>query len=294
MKTGRIFRRPAENRPAARVRLVLCAEHALHDDLIGAPVPDAEDRGAEEDPRPREVGIVHRLDHVEEIRRQRRAQARHPSGFGEPEHRQQHRAADQDNGLQQLGIDDRRQAAEDRVDAGRDHHDHRRREEVPSRDLAEHEAARVQGHRDLRKDVRQDRNRRQVPAAGRPVASLQEFGHRDDAAAQVERNEHPREGQHHEDSQPLEVADGETGARAGTRQADEVLARDVRREQRRPDGDPTHAAVREEVALARLGLPEVVSGHAEHNEEIGGDDDEIQRAQSFLLGGVIIYGSGGR
>ena len=81
------------------------------------------------------------------------------------------------------------------------------------------------------------------------------------------------------------MADGETASGARARQSHEVLAPYVGREQARADREPRDVAAREEVALARLGLPEVVSGHTEHNEEIGGDDDEIQRAQSFLLGG---------
>ena len=48
----------AEERAAARVRFVLGAEHALHDHLIGAPVPDAEDRRAEEDAGPRERRVA--------------------------------------------------------------------------------------------------------------------------------------------------------------------------------------------------------------------------------------------
>jgi hypothetical protein len=150
------------------------------------------------------------------------------------------------------------------------------------------EAAGGQRHRDLRENVGEDGDRRQIPAARRPVTALEKLRHRDDPAAQVEGNEHPRERQHHEHGQPLEVADGQPGARARPRQPDEVLARDVGREQRRADGDPADAPIRQKISLTGLGFAEVIRRHAEHDEEVGGNDDEIERGQSVLRGPRII------
>ena len=103
---------------AARVRLVLRAEHALHHRLVGAPVPDAEDRRAEEDAGPREVRVAHRPDHREEVGRHLRAQRAPAADLVEAEHREDDRAGEQDDRLHQFGVDDRRQAASHRVHAG--------------------------------------------------------------------------------------------------------------------------------------------------------------------------------
>src|SRR5688500_19313365 len=59
---------PGEDRPASCLVLVLRRQHALHDELIGAPVPDAEDGRTEQDPGPWEVWVARRLPHVEEAR----------------------------------------------------------------------------------------------------------------------------------------------------------------------------------------------------------------------------------
>ncbi len=123
----------AEERAAARVRLVLRPEHALHDHLIRAPVPDAEDGRAEEDAGPRERRVRRRLDHVEVVRRQRRAQPGHPTDLAEPDDRERGRAEQQHHRLQQLRVDDRRQPAEHGVDPGRHDHHRRRGDRNPSR-----------------------------------------------------------------------------------------------------------------------------------------------------------------
>jgi hypothetical protein len=116
------FEQATEDRAAARVLLGLRAEHALHDHLIGAPVPDAEDRRAEEDAGPRERGIGRGLHHVKEVRRQRLPQAGHSARLDQPQHAQRDRTGEQHDRLHELGVDDRRETAEDRIDSGRDHH----------------------------------------------------------------------------------------------------------------------------------------------------------------------------
>src|SRR6266849_7474209 len=51
------------------VALVARGEHALHDDLVGAPIPNAENGRAEKDAGPRKVRIGDGFDHVEVVRR---------------------------------------------------------------------------------------------------------------------------------------------------------------------------------------------------------------------------------
>ena len=58
MKDRQNFQKAGENRPRFSVALVLRGEHALHDDLVGTPIPDAENRCAEENAGPGKVRIA--------------------------------------------------------------------------------------------------------------------------------------------------------------------------------------------------------------------------------------------
>ena len=57
MNTGSSFRIRGEDRPAPRLGLVRRAQRALHDVLIGAPVPEADDRRAEQHAEPGVVAV---------------------------------------------------------------------------------------------------------------------------------------------------------------------------------------------------------------------------------------------
>ena len=51
-KTGVILRKPAKMAPFCPSRRLLRAQHALHVGLIGAPIPDAENRIAQQHRQP--------------------------------------------------------------------------------------------------------------------------------------------------------------------------------------------------------------------------------------------------
>ena len=70
------FQEAGKNRAGLGVAFVFRGKHALDDDLIGTPIPDAENRSAEENSGPRKIGIGDRLHHVEVARRHRGAQVR--------------------------------------------------------------------------------------------------------------------------------------------------------------------------------------------------------------------------
>ena len=226
------------------------------------------------------AAIRGRLDHVEEVGRQRRAQSGHPTSLLEADDGQRGRAEEQDHGLEQLRVDDRGEPAKHRVNPRRDHHHRRRRVEIPPEHRLQHERARVERHRNLRDDVGDDRDGGEIPATGRTVAALEELRHRVDAAAEIERHEHPRQNHRHEDREPFERPHRQPRARPGARQPDEVLARDVRGKERRADRDPADAAVGKKVALARLRALEEVHADAEHDREVGDQDDEVDGVHS--------------
>src|SRR2546425_10714960 len=86
----------------------------------------------------------------------------------------------------------------------------------------------------------------EVGARGRIEAALEELRHGVHATPQIERHEQPAEEQQHEAREPFEVPDREPALRAAAREADEMLASDVRREQARAHPEPAHVAAREE------------------------------------------------
>src|ERR1700676_920070 len=66
---GQNLQDTGENRSGLGVSLITRREHALHDDLVGTPIPDPENRSAEKDAGPWKIRIGNRLDHVEVIGR---------------------------------------------------------------------------------------------------------------------------------------------------------------------------------------------------------------------------------
>ena len=54
---GENFQESREDRAGFCVAFIFGGEHALHDDLVGAPIPDADNRRAEENSGPRKIGI---------------------------------------------------------------------------------------------------------------------------------------------------------------------------------------------------------------------------------------------
>jgi len=118
-----LFEEAGEDGSAAGLGDVAGAQGTLDDELVGAPIPDADDGGAEEDAGPGEVGVGERspeadvifaddVDHFAPAAEL--VQADEGDGDG---------AADEDEGLEQVGIEDGAQAAEDGVDAGDDDDD---------------------------------------------------------------------------------------------------------------------------------------------------------------------------
>ncbi len=119
--TGSTLIEPAEQGPGARVVLVLRAQDALDDGLVGAPVPDAQGRVAEENRVPRQAGLLRRRAQHGQFEHlaaggQLLRHAVPATGLRVGQRGDDTRAGEQDHGLNRLGPDDGRESAENRVD----------------------------------------------------------------------------------------------------------------------------------------------------------------------------------
>ena len=147
MNTGSSFRKAAKMRAAAGLALVRRAQGPLHDVLVGAPVPQADDRRAEQHAQPRVVavevpghpaGLLHRRPGALDAGRDERLPEVEHVGVAAPREARSSRRAccspktvsssgadDEDERLQRLGVGHRAHAAEHRVEPGQ--HDDRDR-----------------------------------------------------------------------------------------------------------------------------------------------------------------------
>ncbi len=268
----------AEQRAAPRVLDAPRTERLLHDDLIGAPVPDSQDDRAKRGPGPWIHRVVRRLDHVEEVGRKRGPQFRKATDFPQPDDREHEGAADQNEGLDEVGIDDRRQSTGNRVGAGGQHQQDGGGQVVPPEDFSNEDAPGEQRHRNLREHIREDRHPGQVGAAHGAEATLEKFGHREYAAAQVVRHEQPAEEKETERGRPLIGPDRQAGRCARPGKADEMLARDVGRKDRCADGEPADVLACQKV-VSGCALPSrMPEANREDQGEITRDDGGIQHA----------------
>ena len=229
---------------------------------------------------PRIYRIARRLDHVEEIGRQRRAEPGEAAHVIEPDQRQNDRAGEQHEGLEEVGIDDRFQAAGDGVDAGRDYQQDRRREVIPAEHRAHQNRAGEEVHRDLREDIGDQRDDGQIPAAFRIEAPLQKLRHREDFRLQVIRHEEPAENEQAEAGGPFVTAHGQSAGCARTGETDEVLARNVGGKQRCADREPADAVAGEEVFAGGALAARMINADSEDDQEIGDDDQVIEHSRS--------------
>ena len=115
-----------------------------------------------------------------------------PTAF-EADDRDDDRAADHHEHLQHVRDEHGAHAADDRVDARREHDDDGARPEVDAHQRLEDDAAGRDRHGDLRQHVADDRDRREIEAHARRVTRFEELGHREHAGAQIERHEQPAE-----------------------------------------------------------------------------------------------------
>ena len=142
------------------------------------------------------------------------------------------------------------------------------------------EGAGEDGHRRLGEDVAHQEDEREQRARAGRIAALEELGRREYFGAQIERREDPAEHQHEVRVQ-LPVREGHAGVGARTREADQVLRADVRREDRRADQEPAGAAAGEEVVRGVLFfLQRAPDADGGVGDEVQGNDRPVERAES--------------
>ena len=291
----RDLEKPGEERAVLAVLDAVRGQHALHVRLVGAPVPDAQDRISQQDRQPREavqvpIGVEDRLQHVHLAGKGRRLEPgeimhAHARQRAQSEHRDQRRASEQQADLHVFGHHDRLESAQDRVDhrEEREHEDgpdHRHAQEALE-DLRRREQADadVDQKRPQQADDRQERpGRRAIP----PFHELRQRLHR---RVDVERREDQRQQDEREARHPLEVADDHPVLRAARGEADQMDRRDVRGEHRRADGEPIQRMAGEKVLLAAGVLavadPDAESGDA---DEVDSDDEDVDGRNGHKAG----------
>ena len=214
-------------------------QHALHDVLIGAPVPQADDRRSEQHAEPRRVARVEQK--AGKSLRLGRGRQRPPQvdrfGIGGAQrvqatdlsqtHDQQHgRAGEQHRHVHGFGPQHRLHAAERStktpVMVTSENAANQKKSTSPStgscdglvaEDGLDRERAGENRYRRLGEDVADEEDQRQHRARCRRVATLEELRRREYIGAQVERREHPAEHQHQLGMQ-LPVREGHAGVRA--------------------------------------------------------------------------------
>ena len=276
---GKNFQESGKDCTGLGVAFVLCREHALDDDLVGAPIPDADDRRAKENSSPRKIGIGDGLHHVEVAGRDGSAEGAEASNFVETDESERDCAGEKNQCLDEIGVDDGSEAAGDRVNARRDDEDDCGGPLIPADDALEDDGRGIQMDGNFREDVRDDRDAREIRCAIAIEATLEKFGHGEDVGTQIEGNEDPAEEQKNAGSLPLEISAGESGCRARTGEADEMLRGNIGDEKRRADREPADVAPCEEVIFGGALFARKIKTDAEDQNEINGDDCQIDRRE---------------
>ncbi len=141
---------------------ILGGEHALHDHLVGTPIPDAENRRPEENTCPGKVRIAHRLDHVEIARGQSGAQTFESAHPVHSDYGQYGGAENQDQGLHKVGVDDCSESSCNGVNTRGDHQDHRCRQRAPAHHALQHNRRRIKMDGNFGEYVSQNGDARQI------------------------------------------------------------------------------------------------------------------------------------
>ena len=224
----------SEDGAPAGLLLVLAGKDPLDDELVCAPVPEADDGRSEQGAVPGEFAVLaaaHEGGHAVAVFVDAlgAADCHHvvPAAElleAEPEYDQ--RAEQQDGRLEDGGLEDGLHAADDGVDGGDDDEREGRHPEVDAQEGVEGKAACKDGHRDLGEDIARQGEPCEDAAALLVVSFLEELGHGVDHAPLIEGDEYPAQDEDHP-ALYLPVGLGHAGRGAGACKADEVFRSDV-------------------------------------------------------------------
>src|SRR5579862_2094557 len=107
-----------------------------------------------------------------------------PTDMTQADEGQDDGSGEEDEGLEEVGIDDRFQSAGDGVDAGGKDEQDGGGEVVPAKHGAHEDRAGEEVHGDLGENVGDDRDDGEIPAALRVEAPFEKLGHREDLRLQ--------------------------------------------------------------------------------------------------------------
>ena len=273
---------------------VLGPQHALYHELVVGPEVEAEDGRAEEEPRPGHEAVpvraqeeiapgaprrpderehlIGRLRLVDRPVIRQYAERSHivqpidhrapAPDLIESEIRNQNTTEDEQDGLNDLGLDHRIQSARNGV--GRrghrqDGHDGERTE--LGKKQFQNDRTHVQSRRRIQQYVTHDGHEAEVVPRSFVVAPLQELRHGVDLGFQVERQEEDGEEDQDDRGKPFVIEYLGVGLVGIPRQPDQRTGRNVGREERDTDDGPGHVPPRQEILLGalRLGAVKAVS-----------------------------------
>jgi hypothetical protein len=294
-----------EDAAAAGGGFVGRAQCALHDILIRAPVPHADDGRAEQHAEPREVvveiprllddvagalddhgrpgaglaGRNQRLPEIEHVGAAYVAKLAPATQLDHAVDREQSRAADEDHHLHRVVIGHRAHAAEHGVKAGEHDHQHGADPEavdIQARDVdshlgkerAEDHASGEDAYCDLGDDEGDDGDDREHVTRLDAEAALEELRHGENLRPHVERHEDPSQ-QEQAPGVQLIVRHGDAAGGAGAGQTHHMFRSDVGRKNRSANHPPAEIASGQEViGCGVLCFAHHPGGHAKQNAEV--------------------------
>ena len=178
--------------------------------------------------------------------------------------------------LDQVGPDDRLQAPVDRVATGQKADQPDAQERVDPEDGLEREGSRIEHRRQRHEDVRRHDEARHQGAGADIVAEFQVLGDRVDARLQEAGQEEESDQHEGDGGHPFVAGDGEAEVVSLARHADEVLGRDVGRDQRETDQPPRQVAPGQEVVACVVLSAGGVQRDAHHEEQEADEGGDVE------------------
>ena len=175
--------------------------------------------------------------------------------LGERVEKKDEAPADEHGALHGVSPHHRDQAALNGVERNQYHHHPEDDEEIPPHQLSDGQAAAVEDRDEKDDHVRGKHHPRVDIAAERSEAAVEEISHRRHAVAQVDWDEQDDQQRVRRQRPPFPVGDDHSQVVGGAGSADDLLAGDTGRDERRPDDPPGQLAGGEKIPLGRLVAP---------------------------------------
>lgn len=202
------------------------AEHALHVDLVHAPIEDPCRKRAEKDSDEGIIGIVvglgdmHRKRHMSD-------ECMPTANPGEADEEHQATAGDHDGGLHRVSVGDGCESADNGDYGDACAHEHHHGHHVPTQQAVQHESAGIQMERQLGHDADNEHKPGENDARGAIVAELEVFRNGVDTGADVVGEEHRAGNAKADASGEFDGAGGQAVAVRIARETNQVLGADV-------------------------------------------------------------------